>query len=300
MKIKEKIILGANHQFLFPAAIKDEQAHTQTLRQLAEIQEIEALDCWVWRGSKRSKEEISLLRSSGKVINYNIGDRSGEEAMFYTTSDSKALAETKDKLRREIEAAVESGCSKIVMGSGDDYPEARNDAKKRLRDLFFEVKEMIPCDVILTLEPADRNVDKHYLFGPIDETTEFVKSLKDDGFSNLGILIDMSHLPLIGSSIDEAIKISAPYLEHIHLGNCIVKNPNNPMFGDKHVPWGFPESEYDRKDVDKIMAVLANYGYIKDKCTISFEMLPIEGKTGLESLREFIKIFDAALYKIQK
>ena len=73
-----KTILGINHQFLYPDAIVDQKAHTESLKDLSSFDEIDALDCWLWRGCA-AYEEKDILKSSGKIINYNIGDRFGEE-----------------------------------------------------------------------------------------------------------------------------------------------------------------------------------------------------------------------------
>ena len=74
-------ILGVNHQFLYPASITESQAHTDSLKEAVEFDLVDALDCWVWRG-QRAKEEIAILRGSDKIINYNIGDRAGEQPTF--------------------------------------------------------------------------------------------------------------------------------------------------------------------------------------------------------------------------
>ena len=66
-------ILGVNHQFLYPEAMVEASAHTETLKQAITLELVDALDCWVWRG-QRAREEIAILRGCGKVINYNIGD----------------------------------------------------------------------------------------------------------------------------------------------------------------------------------------------------------------------------------
>ena len=66
-------ILGVNHQFLYPEAMIDAATHTETLKSVALFEQIDALDCWIWRG-QRAREEKAILRDCGKIINYNIGE----------------------------------------------------------------------------------------------------------------------------------------------------------------------------------------------------------------------------------
>ena len=114
-------ILGVNHQFLYPEAISDAAAHTETLKKAALFKNVDALDCWVWRG-QRSREEIAILRDSGKVINYNIGDRFGENPTFPCSPVREERIYAYDTIMREIEYALIVGSKKIVFASGPDLP----------------------------------------------------------------------------------------------------------------------------------------------------------------------------------
>ncbi len=108
-----KTMLGINHQFLYPEAMSNEIAHTETLKEIVKFENVSALDCWVWRGEERSHEEIKILKDSGKIINYNIGDRFGEEPCFPASPIKADRERAYSIIMREIEYALNLDSKKI-------------------------------------------------------------------------------------------------------------------------------------------------------------------------------------------
>ena len=286
-------IIGVNHQFLYPEAITDAEVHTETLKKAALLDSIDALDCWVWRGA-RAREEISILRDCGKVINYNIGDRAGETPLFVCSPDKAERVRTYDTLMREIEYALALGSKKIVFASGPDFPEDRDGAKERLGELIVLLSKQLPRDVTLALEPTDRDIDKHFLLGPLDETVAFIKAWRRYA-RNLGLLLDMCHVPLMHETLESAMDKVDDTLIHIHLGNCVIKDKNDEFYGDKHIPWGYNGGEYGENDGIKFLHMLKDHGYFdKNGATVSFEMRPYDGCGSEESLKRFVEVWNRA------
>lgn len=286
-------ILGVNHQFLYPEAIVDAATHTDTLKKAAQLEKIDALDCWVWRG-QRAKEEISILRSSGKVINYNIGDRYGEAPCFPCSPDKADRIYAYDTLMREVEYAMAVGSKKIVFASGRDLPDDRAGAKERLAELIAVIARQLPRDVVLALEPTDRDIDKHFLLGPLDETVDFIKKVRRF-VPNLGLLLDMCHVPLMHETLESAIEKVDDTLVHIHLGNCKLDDPAHPFYGDKHIPWGYEGALYGDDEGVAFLEMLKKIGYFDKKgATVSFEMRPYEGESAEESLGKFVEVWNRA------
>lgn len=290
-----RTILGVNHQFLYPEAMTDAGAHTRTLRLAGELDGVEALDCWVWRGEARSREEIRILRDSGKIINYNIGDRFGEEICRPASPIKAEREHAWNCIMREIGFALELGSKKIVFAGGPDFPEDREGAKERLAEFVRNMACQLPPDVTLALEPTDRDLDKYFLFGPVEETAEFIRLLRDRGI-NIGMLLDMGHIPLMHESLSSAVDKAAETLVHSHLGNCLLSDPNHPFYGDKHVPWDVPGAEYTGENGIEFLRILRKAGYFTgENATASFEMRPIPGKTAEESLMQWIHIWNCGM-----
>lgn len=294
----DQVILGFNHMFLYPESMVDGNVHTESLKQMLENPLVNAIDCWAW--PTHAKEELAMLRNWGKHINYNIGDRPGDAPIFPATADAKERAYALDILRRETEFAVESGAKKIVFGSGRDVPDDRSEAQKRFVEFVLDWSQFIPKDIWLTLEPTDRDVDKHFLYGDMMETVECVRAIRQGGMEKMGILLDMSHVPIMHETLESAVKKAGSYIEHIHLGNAVMKNLSSPFYGDKHPCWGEVDGEYDEKDGARFLQLLKNAGYLSRGYgqTISFEMRTLTGRNVDETISYLKRWFDSTYQEI--
>ena len=286
-----KTILGINHQFLYPDAITSQKAHTESLKELSVFDNIDALDCWLWRGES-AKEERQILLDSGKIINYNIGDRFMENVAKPASSIKAEQDFAYSTIMREIEYALSLNSKKIVFASGPDFPADRDGAKERFFEFVMRLLSEIPKDVTLALEPTDRDIDKYFLFGPLDETVDFIQKVRNAGGNNFGLLLDMCHIPIMYESLESAIKKADDTLVHIHLGNCVIKNKDDALYGDKHPAWGYPGGEYGEDEAKQFIQYLKNNGYTsKEGNTITFEMRRAGKLSAKESLDYFVRVF---------
>lgn len=291
-----KTILGVNHQFVYPDSMVNEKVHTKTLKSLSETDLVSALDCWCWRGES-AKEEIKILKDSGKFINYNIGDRFGEKISLPASKNEADRIYAYDTIMREIGYALELGSKKIVFASGPDYPDDRDGAKERFLEFVLKVSKNLPEGVSLAFEPTDRDIDKHFLFGPMNETVDFIHKVRNNGFENFGLLIDMCHVPIMHETLESAVEKAEDTLIHIHLGNCMIKDKESVYYGDKHIPWDYPNGEYTSEDGIKFIKLLKDKGYFEKENTVSFEMRPVEGLSGEESLAKWVDVWNKAVKK---
>lgn len=279
------VLLGANHQFLYPEAMRDAEAHTRTLRLLAENKDIAALDCWVWPETARAREELAILRGCGKQIHYNIGDRPMDEVCFPASPDGARRTRAVALLLREFGYANACGAKKIILGSGPDLPEDRAAGIERFAEVLLRMNNATDPRVTIALEPVDRDIDKRMLFGPVPETTSFIQQMRAAGMCNFGMLLDMAHIPLMHATLQSAVADARPVLEHVHLGNCILKNPANPFYGDKHICWGWEDGEFEEQDGVTMMQLLQDCGYLaRENATVSFEMRPVKACSPEDSL----------------
>lgn len=282
--------------FLYPESIVNEAVHTETLKKLSDSPLIDALDCWVWRTPERSKEEIAVLKACGKVINYNVGDRFGETPSFPASESAAERERSYGLYMREISAGLEIGTKKIVIGSGPDIPSSREAARERFFEFILRLLKNIPSDVSLVIEPTDRDIDKHFLFGPLDETVEFIKRVRAEGYGNFGLLLDQCHIPIIYETLESALEKGACVLNHIHLGNAVIKDKTSHYYGDKHPAWNYPGSEYSDEDGVRFIKMLRNIGYTdRENATVTFEMRPYEGVSSEESLERFVSVFNRGM-----
>ena len=264
-------------------------------KELAATERVKALDLWLWRG-ERSREEKKILLDSGKIINYNIGDRFGEDTALPASKKESDRVRAYDLMMREINYALELNSKKIVFGSGPDDVSDHNGAKERFFELIMKVSEQIPEDVELSFEPTDWDIHKRFLFGPLDETVEFIDKVRNAGFERIGLLLDMCHVPIIYETLESALEKGGRVLNHIHLGNAVIKDPADELYGDRHPAWSYPGSEYTEQDAIRFIKMLNDIGYLeKEGSTVSFEMRPYTGMTADESLERFVSVWDRAV-----
>ena len=281
--------------FLYPDSMVSEDAHIKSLKNLAATDKVNALDCWMWRG-ETSREEKKILLDSGKIINYNIGDRFGEDVALPASKNKADRDRAYDLMMREIGYALELGSKKIIFGSGPDDPTDRKGAQERFADFILRVARQLPRDVELSFEPTDRDIHKFFLYGSLDETVDFIHLIRKNGFERIGLLLDMCHVPIIHETLESALKKGGAVLNHIHLGNAVIKDPTDPFYGDRHTAWNYNGGEYTEDDGIRFVHMLKDIGYLdKENATVSFEMRPYDGLTSEESLARFVSVFNRAI-----
>jgi sugar phosphate isomerase/epimerase len=151
---------------------------------------------------------------------------------------------------------------------------------------------------VLSLENSDRDVDRMALLGPTDETIELVKEIRKD-FGNFGILLDQGHFPLMKEDPQKSLEMAKGLLTHVHIGNCYSKDRSKPHFGDKHLPFGVPDSDIGLTELVAFLRKLREIGFWREKHStklpvISFEVGPWAGEAPELVLANVKRIFSRA------
>ncbi len=152
----------------------------------------------------------------------------------------KALANVKEG----IDEAFEMGASGFAFLSGK-YEEATKEESyqaliKSTKEICAYVKSKGKMNV--ALEVFDYDVDKKSLIGPAPLALRYAKEIREE-YENFGLMVDLSHIPLIHETIEESLLPVKDYIVHAHIGNCVVKSPEMPAYGDVHPRFGFPNGE---------------------------------------------------------
>jgi hypothetical protein len=298
MDFQKFLALGVNHHLLYIDKSWEPMEHARSLNKLLSDERIELLDVWIPTDGPVREREIAAIRASDKQIVYNIGTRKGKSPAHPATLDPDKRKYSIEFYKRELESAIAVRAIKVVTNSGPDVPENRKAAFEALVDFYVEICQFVSAqsDMVILVEPTDRETDKRKFIGPSVEAVKLAKRLHQAGCGNFASMVDMCHLPLMGESIDWALHSTQGYIGHIHLGNCILKDPNHPLFGDKHVPLGIPGGEYDVEDVADLLTIGLQIGYFnqRNRGTVSLEMRPYPNKTSEESLDIHYQKFEQA------
>ncbi len=137
--------------------------------------------------------------------------------------------------------------------------------------------------IYLSVEQFDDTTDKKCLIGPNDVTIQLAEKVRAQ-VDNFGITADLSHLPMLPGGTEEILSGLAPYLIHMHAGNCVSADESLHLYGDLHPRFGYPGGENDLPELVEFLEALINIGYFKndvptDKPVLTFEVKPYDDDT---------------------
>ena len=186
-------------------------------------------------------------------------------------------------VKEGIDQAKDLGAPGCALLSGaDPGPEGRGQGVDLLVDSLNQL-----CDyagekgMSIVLETFDRLLfGKNCLIGPNALAVE-VSSRVRHQYPNFGLMLDLSHLPLQGESSDYALGLARDHLVHIHIGNCVMSNPDHPAYGDNHPRFGCEDGENDVPETVEFLRKLLDIGYLdpEKRPIVSFEVAPMEGES---------------------
>ena len=142
--------------------------------------------------------------------------------------DDGARRHAQGRLRALIDEAIALDAPlAMITGPRDPGPAEREATLERLvadlRALCDYADARSGCRRLhLTFENFDREIEKKRLVGPTSEAVALIEAIDRP---NIGITVDLSHLPLLGEAARHALTTAAPHLIHAHIGNCVADHP---------------------------------------------------------------------------
>ena len=192
-------------------------------------------------------------------------------------------------VRDMIDQAAAIGATGFIFPSGGPTPAQATPAHHLAFAAFCRwlCGELTPHGITAQLEPFDTTIDKKFLYGPTAACVALIELLSP-GVDNLGIELDVAHLPLMGEGFEQAIRTVAPHLKRVHLGNCVLKDRGHPRYGDTHPPAGFPGGEIDVPEMTTILRLLLEVGFLsrENRGNLVIEMTPWPGKSVDETIAD--------------
>jgi sugar phosphate isomerase/epimerase len=269
--------VGLIHFMAYPSTMKGEGPIAETVKKIALDDYFNAIEVsWIKDADVR-KQVKKMIDTSHMTLAYggqprllttglNINDLNEE-------GRKKALATLKDG----IDEAYEMGAKGFGFLSGK-YEEATKE--KSFDALVKSTKELCSYakskgSMKVALEVFDYDVDKKSLIGPANFAKRFAKEVRDE-YDNFGLLVDLSHLPLLRETPEESLLPVKEYIVHAHIGNAVAKDPSYEAYGDVHPRFGFPNSDNDVPELVEFLRVLLKIGYLNTENPpfLSFEVKP--------------------------
>lgn len=286
---KKYIKLGLNHHLLFPVTFESAAEHRRTIREVLAFPEFEVIDMFIPDSDEAAEEEIPLVHASGKEPVYNCPLMNGPR-LNPNSPDRAIRMETVEAVIKHLRRGLDIGARKAVIASGPNPGEALIAEQTAYFVEYVAVLCARVPEIELLIEPFDRSIGKNLLIGSTREAAEVVRQVRAQGYGNIGLLIDMGHIPLMNETFAQAVKDSQSYIRHVHLGSCVMSNPANPLYGDMHPPWGYEDGEHDVVELVEFLKALFASGYLggEDRPSVTFEMRPYPGKSERESVDIFL------------
>ena len=272
--------VGIIHFMAYPSTIKGEGPIVETISKIAEDDFFTAIEItWIKDPEVRAKAR-EVLVTSGLAVGYG-----AQPAVLTTPLDPNSLDEDERKnavevLKGQIDEAHYMGAGRMAFlsgkGPGAEQHEAATEA------LIKSTREL--CDhagtkgMGIALEPFDTDVDKKALMGSSEKSAAFAAAVERDNF---GLMVDLSHLPLLNESSEQCAKAVKDHVVHLHTGNCIMRDESHPAYGDAHPRFGIEGGENGVEELAVYLKAFMDIGFLngKDQPFMSFEVKPLEGES---------------------
>ncbi|HEX2925156.1 MAG TPA: sugar phosphate isomerase/epimerase family protein [Ruminiclostridium sp.] len=188
---------------------------------------------------------------------------------------------TISRLKKEIDAAALLNARSVVTTSGkfvDGIP-VEEQIQYLTDSLICIASYAREKGIFLVLEPFDRDIDKKMLVGSVPHTLQIVKQVRTQ-CQNFGILIDCGRFPLFLENSREMVEALGDYIMQVHIGNCVLSDPENAAYGDKHPRFGIGSSLIDAEEIALFLKDLYDIGFLEKGGSriISLEARPTENE----------------------
>lgn len=301
--IKRYCKLGINHHLIFPGVLNDAKYHIDSLARLLEQDSFQIIDMSLPDDREIRSEEVKMLKSSGKKVIYNFPLFCLGSCEFDVNSPEESVRlRTLQEAKKHLMYAAEAGTDTVTFAAGGYKSEVP--LEKQIENFveysFLFNEEAKKFGITALLEPFDRSIGKNLILGTAEECVAYIEALRQKGCENIALMQDMGHIPLIGENFEETLRKCKPYLKHVHLGNCVMKDKTSVYYGDTHPPLGIEGGENDMPQLIAFTRALKEIGYIYDGSdnSVTIEMQPYPGVSSLTSALVGAEKFGTALKEV--
>ena len=269
--------VGILHFMAYPETLKGGGPIVETIRKIALDDYFDVVEISLIKDPATRKAVKKILETAHMAAAYGGQPLLLSKQLNINDTDEKGRQDAIAALKEGIDEAYEMGAEGFAFLSGkydkNTIEEAYQALLKSTREICAYAKSKGKMKIIL--EVFDYDIDKKSLIGPASLARRYAADICKE-YDNFGLMVDLSHLPLIRESSEEAILPVREYLVHAHIGNCVVKSKELAAYGDQHPRFGFPGSENGIAEVAEYLRVLLKTGFLNEKNPpiLSFEIKP--------------------------
>jgi len=296
---QDAMTVGLIHFMAYPETMKGEGPVVETVRAICEDDYFGAIEVTTVTDAAARKEAIEMTRRAGMKVGFGAQPILLGAKLNLNATDFRTRRAAVDRVLSAMEEANEWEAEGLAVLSGVDPGE--EDREKEKGYLTASIKEL--CEHArghrmppVLLETFDRvGFGKNCLIGPTIEAAEVAANVMTY-YPTFGLMLDLSHLPLLEETPEEALKTAASYLKHVHIGNCVKRDAGHPAYGDNHPMFGIPEGENGVEELAEFLRVLIEIGYVAPgkNSIVSFEVKPYGDQSSEEVIANAKEALDAA------
>lgn len=271
--------VGLIHFMAYPSTMKGEGPITETVKKIALDPYFNIIEV-SWIKDPEVRQQVKRIVDTAKMtLAYGGQPRLLTTGLNINDLHEEGRQQAVQTLKEGIDEAYELGATGFAFLSGKYETSTKEQSYQALvrstKELCQYAKSKGSLRVVL--EIFDYDVDKKSLIGPADLAKRFATEIRKE-YDNFGLLVDLSHLPLVRETAEQSILPIKDYLVHAHIGNAVVKDPGLPAYGDAHPRFGFPNSENDVAELTAFLKVLLDIGFLNTTSPpiVSFEVKPWE------------------------
>ena len=294
--------IGLIHFMAYPSTIKGEGPIEETIRKIAVDDYFDAIEITWIKDPQVRKRVKKMLDTSHLTVAYG-----GQPRLLITKQNINDLDEPKrkiavDNLKEGIDEACEMGAVGFGFLSGICSEDKKEEAYQALVKSTKEICRYAKSkgDIKIAHEVFDFDIDKCSLIGPVHLAKKYAEEICSE-FNNFGLMVDLSHLPILYETPRESLIPIKDYIIHAHMGNCFMGNKNDPAYGDQHPRFGYPGSENDVDELVEYLKVLLEIGYFDpdNRRILSFEVKPVTDEDSDILIANAKRVFNLAWAKLK-
>jgi sugar phosphate isomerase/epimerase len=297
---KRYMKLGLIQFMAYPQVIKGEGPVLETLEKILSDEFFDAVEITTIKDPIVREKARKMIAGSKVTAAYG-----GQPVQLVNKLDLNSFDETERArvvsiCKSCVDEAYDLGAVGVAFLSGPDPGEAR---RAEATDLLYDSLAQICAyaaskgDIKVALETFDQAVDKKALMGSNSDAAKLSARLRQK-HPHFGLMLDLSHFPIQFESTRDALYAAKDHLIHAHMGNCILKDKNQPGYGDAHPRFGIPGGENDVPELAEYLKTLLEIGYLSKerRPILSFEVKPMPDESSeiviANAKRTFMEAWD--------
>jgi sugar phosphate isomerase/epimerase len=275
--MKKYMKVGLINFMAYPATMQGEGPILETVKKTLMDDYFDCIELTRINDAEVRKQVKKMIEVSKVTATYGTQPNLLSTGRNINEIDEDRRKETVEFLKDRMDEAIEIGAKGFAFLSGKYEEKTREESYKSLVKSINELCSYAKSksDIKVALEVFDFDVDKKSLIGPVAIAKRLAEEVCPKN-SNFGLMVDLSHLPLLRETARESLYPIKDYIIHAHIGNAVSKSSSLEAYGDTHPRFGFPNSDNDVDELTDFLKVLFEIGYLggKERKIVSFEVKP--------------------------